>query len=461
MTATAAAITDAEWRAQTLQLSRDAIAQAEAHEAAAARWRTESEASAASRHAAAQGAATARAAAHLDAIAAASRGSWRDRALQVLAMLPADMPLADKRRALHAHLELLAMYPDEPGQALPPAPAAVPEPAPEPAPVPAPAPVQPHPSPAPVPAASITPADFARRAGFDFFYARHDAPAEGWAEMRDMGATLARCWYMARWQDGRYVVPPEDVQRMRDGVQQALQHGLVPVLCLDVLAPDMPLGLPERCAAFVDCWVGLERAHADQPQAVFDILNEPRPRDGKAHGTHYSDDQQAVTNRDGRDLMLLVAGALRAVNPSRLIVAQLGLGADPAQFATQHPLPMPQVVHSAHLYLPHSYTHHGVPQAVAGQAVPLPLPVWADAQPVLDAALAKLGEWSDAHDGLPVYVGETGAHAALPDAHLYVGHAGSYCRARGWPWCYHELRGDPVWQPSPATQETLRKLLAA
>lgn len=466
-TAPPATPTDAEWRRDSLQMQREMLDLAWDAEQAALHWRKLSSTEASQRAEAAQRAADARHDAQLQAIGQV-RLSPRDIASGVLNALPPETDAATEAAIVDRRVRLALSYPDDASQPLPAPPADAPPPqhpappvqtpVPPPAPVPAPVP-EPGPLP-PVLAEPLTAEQFCALRGFDFFNSRGEAPAKAWSEMQGLGANVVRCWYVAEWVNGRYFLDPERVARMRGAVTAARVHGLAIVVCLDMQDADMPLGRVDRAAAFVDLWAEIERLHADQPDLVFDLLNEPRPIEGKLGGGYYTSEQHAATGQAWRELSLAVLGAIRALNQKRLCVVQMGLGADPAQFTAQAPLPLPNLVYSAHVYLPHSYTHHGVPEAVSGQPIPPPVPFDFEARQVAQQALNRLGDWSDRY-GLPIYIGETAAHRALPDAHQYVALITEYCNSRQWPWCYHEWRGDPVWQPTEQTLQVLRAALQA
>lgn len=303
-----------------------------------------------------------------------------------------------------------------------------------------------------------TPASFARMRGFNG-YSAVSPLTDHWAEMRKLGATLVRLWYTATLGPKGYSVSGEQRQRMQDAVAGALRVGLTPVLCVGCNVADMPLGSAERARAFAELWQSLQRAHQHQPLAAFDLLNEPMPPEGFDLVTHFSPEQGQRVAAEWRDVAMLVAGALQAREPWRLIVVQQGLGADPAQFVMQRPLPIPTVVHSVHMYLPHEWTHHGVDEARKGLPVPPAKALTREVQGTVHKALAALSAWSDQHR-LPIFVGEFSAHNLLPDAHRYVAAVAGHCNARGWPWAYHDWRGWPGWQPSDSTLAVLRAALA-
>lgn len=304
----------------------------------------------------------------------------------------------------------------------------------------------------------LTAAEFARLRGFDYFNAAQGSAPDHWNEMRKLGATLVRVWYHAKWGRGGYSVDSLQRADMHDAVDGAIAAGLVPVICVGVSGPDMPFA-PGRAQSFVRLWRSLQRTHSRQPAAVFDLLNEPTPIEGYGGPGHFTDEQWPRIASQWRDVAMLTLGALFADAPNRLCVVQMGLGADPQQFALQRPLPMPNVVHSAHMYLPHAYTHHGVSEAHQG-VVAAPVPLDESVRAEAMRALELMGAWSKQH-GLPIYVGEFSAHNILPDAHEYVEMVTDYCNSRGWPWTYHDWRQWPGWHPSDETLAVLTRGFAA
>jgi hypothetical protein len=305
---------------------------------------------------------------------------------------------------------------------------------------------------------ALTAAEFARLRGFNYFMAAQGPAHDRWAEMRDMGAGVVRCWYSPTWNGRGYYVSPAQRRHMMEAIDKASAVGLVTVICVGLTVPDQPF-LPGRAEAFVRMWRSLQRTHRHQPASVFDLLNEPMPPEGFAHVTHHSGEQCERIGRMWRDLSMMVLGALFADAPSRLCVVEMGLGADPNQFVQQKPLPLPNVVHSAHFYYPHSFTHHGVHEAVHGQPLPAPVALDNSALTAMDAGLDALAAWSKEH-GLPVYIGEFSAHNYLPDATEYVRRCVNHFNERGWPWTYHDWRGWPGWNPTAGTTQVLSAALA-
>jgi hypothetical protein len=457
-------VTDAEWRVQTLQLQRQALEQVQQAEQAAAVWRAASAAAAEQRHLATQHAAQRRHEAQIEAMASAGPASPRILALQLLSALPPEWPLPRRHAAMHAALELVLRYPERAGDPLPQPPkgsAEAPTPEPSPAPAPAPAPT-PAPNPAPGAADWPTVEDFSRRRGLNYFYAsRSDAQVGHIATMAEMGATLMRCWLDVTWDDaaGQYVTT--GTERMRDAAALAQSRAMLTVVCLLIPNADQPWGSPQRMAAIVQLWCGLERAFADLPSVVCDICNEPYP---SATLTGYDGDSAGLytaVGRHARDAAIACVGAIQALNPRRLCVVKLGYGADPNAFVDLEPIPLPNVVHSAHMWLPHSYTHHGITEATQGLPLPAPVAYVDHVRDALVRNLRRLADWSSKHGGLPVYVAETGAHAYLPGAHEYVRESLAFCDQMGWPASYHEIYGDPVWRPTEAMRQTLLAWLGA
>jgi len=443
-------VTDAEWRVQTLQLQRQALDEVQQAERAAGVWRTSSAAAAEQRHLASQDAAQRRHAEQMDAIASASQASPRILALQLLTALPPEWPLSRRHAAMHEALELVLRYPERAGQPLPPKPEDM----------------TPEPSPAPAP--ELDPAewptvkDFTRRRGLNYFYAsRAPSKAQEIHTMAEMGATMLRCWLDVTWdaEAGQYVTTGTD--RIRDAANLAHWRGMLTVVCLLIPNAQQPWGSPQRTAALVQLWLELEREFRDMPSIVYDLFNEPFSSDTL---TGYEGDSAGLymaVGRHARDAAIACVGAIQAVSPRRLCVVKLGYGADPNAFVDLEPIPMPNVVHSAHMWLPHAYTHHGITQATQGIPLPEPVPYGQEHREALQVAQGKLADWSARHGGLPVYVAETGAHAYLPDAHDYVRDSLTFCAKMGWPASYHEIYGDPVWRPTDAMRQAIVEWMGA
>lgn len=383
------------------------------------------------RHKAAQDGATAR---HAQTILPFSR---RTMAWSLACTSEVNVAADSIARAVQDRWQMLQRFPEVEG------PDTAPAPAPEPA-------TPPAPTPAPPSAWRLPPlyteAEFVQLRGLGGFNAGQGVPGEGYlASLADTGATHARVWYQTHWDGQAYVVDEKQRQVMQAAVRQADDLGVYLVICVQIAKADMPWGNPAMMQAYVALLADLAREHQGQtPIAAWDLTNEPDLHRLPEGAVATKADYELVLT-EWRQLATACTDAIRAVEPGRLVVYQVGLVADPSQFelGSPHSLPLdrPGVIHSAHFYEPDDWTHQNVPELVAGQGLARP---WrgfdAEVRAAAQASLDILDRWSARH-GKPIYVGEISAVRFAPGAHEYVRLVTDFCREKGWPFSYHEWRG--------------------
>lgn len=224
-------------------------------------------------------------------------------------------------------------------------------------------------------------------------------------------------------------------------------------------AADADLFSGKACQArFVEVWQRIARRYKGVPGIWgFDLVNEPI-EDSLAEDT---DDWSRLAERAGR--------AIRAIDPSRTLIVECAAGANPGGFDSLTPLPLPNVVYSVHMYLPHAFTHQGVfgpspdvvyPGMVEGRR-------WDRAQ--LLAALKPVMEFQKRY-GVHIYVGEFSAIRWAPDdsACRYLKDLVEIFEGNGWDWSYHAFREWDGWSVehgadrndhSPTVQPTTRQAM--
>jgi len=186
---------------------------------------------------------------------------------------------------------------------------------------------------------------------------------------------------------------------------------------------------------FLSIWEGLARRYKNEPAIwAYDLLNEPV--EGPL-GEHCL---------DWRGLAEAAARRIRAIDPARAIVVESEPWASPDAFDYMEPLPVPGIVYSAHMYVPHKFTHQGVYDNPRGVSYPGVIDgVRWDA-----AALARVLEPVErfARDcGVHVYIGEFSAIRWAPgeSARDWLRDVIEIMEARGWDWAYHAFREWDGW----------------
>ena len=186
---------------------------------------------------------------------------------------------------------------------------------------------------------------------------------------------------------------------------------------------------------FVQLWQKVALRYRDNKVIWgYDLANEPVEEevgDG-------CDDWQALATRTAR--------AVREIDPRRAIIIEPSPWGGPEALKNLDPIPVPGVVYSVHVYVPHQFTHqsiHGNPSGVrypgtiAGQA-------WDKArlrqalQPVLDFQRDFGGHF---------YIGEFSAIRWAPDdsAARYLQDCVELFEEHGWDWSYHAFREWDGW----------------
>jgi len=210
---------------------------------------------------------------------------------------------------------------------------------------------------------------------------------------------------------------------------------------------------------FVDVWRAITRRYKDaRPIWGFDLANEPV----EEFVEEGCDDWHGLAERTAR--------AIREIDPQRTIIVEAPPWGSPESLADFTPLAVPNVVYSAHMYVPHRFTHQGVhdrdqppvmyPGEIDGR-------VWDKA--ALRTALQPVADFQRAYN-VHIYMGEFSAIRWAPG-----GSAGRYLRdvieifeEHGWDWSYHAFREWSGWSvehgpdrndTQPTAEPTDRQLL--
>ena len=211
---------------------------------------------------------------------------------------------------------------------------------------------------------------------------------------------------------------------------------------------------------FVADWERMARRYRDSRVIWgYDLANEPVENE-VAEGC---DNWQMLATRAAR--------AVRASDARHALMVEPTPWGGPDALDNLEPIPVPGVVYSVHMYVPHQFTHQGVfsrtdpavtyPGTIAGK-------VWDKA--ALRRVLQPVRDWQRDY-GVQIYLGEFSAIRWAPDdsARRYLRDCIELFEEYGWDWSYHAFREWHGWsvehgpdkadiEPSP-TQTGREKLL--
>ena len=213
---------------------------------------------------------------------------------------------------------------------------------------------------------------------------------------------------------------PGTLQEAANHISFSAQCGihLVLAVCLDPwpsrastfwTTPSQQVSLLQRWQELVVTW--LPYRHVS-----FDILNEAQHESWPA-------------------LAPSIIQAIRAVDPSRIIIYEPPPQASPSAFAQMTPLPFDGIVYSTHMYEPHEFTHQGIYDNLVPPAFQ-PGAATACLQPVVDF---------QSRYNVPIYVGEFGCVRWAPHRLDYLTEVVKVCQAQGWGWSYHAWEEWDAW----------------
>ena len=210
---------------------------------------------------------------------------------------------------------------------------------------------------------------------------------------------------------------------------------------------------------FVDVWRGIARRYQGaRPIWGFDLANEP-VEEFVEEGCD-----------DWYDLAERTALAIREIDPQRTIIVEAPPWGSPESLAEFTPIAVPNVVYSAHMYVPHQFTHQGVherdqppvsyPGQIAGK-------YWD--KEALRAALQPVVDFQRNYN-VHIYMGEFSAIRWAPgdSACRYLRDLIEIFEEHGWDWSYHAFREWSGWSvehgpdrndTAPTSQPTDRQLL--
>ncbi|MCW5553469.1 MAG: cellulase family glycosylhydrolase [Verrucomicrobiae bacterium] len=204
---------------------------------------------------------------------------------------------------------------------------------------------------------------------------------------------------------------------------------------------------PACQAKFIEWWDRISRRYrGNQTVWGYDLVNEPvegNVPDGLM-------DWQALATATAR--------VVRRNDPNHAIIIEPAPWGGPDAIENLEPIPVPGVVYSVHVYVPHQFTHQGIhgnpagvryPGMVAGQ-------LWDRER--LRRALSPVVEFQRDH-GVHVYIGEFSAIRWAPEdsAWRYLRDCIELFEANGWDWAYHAFREWDGWSVEHGPDQKDRK----
>ncbi len=187
---------------------------------------------------------------------------------------------------------------------------------------------------------------------------------------------------------------------------------------------------------FVEVWQRIAtRYRGVKPIWGFDLANEP------------VEDVVEEGCDDWHDLAERTARAIREIDPQRTLIVEASPWGSPESLADFTPLAVPNVVYSAHMYVPGEFTHQGVhtqnqppvmyPGEIQGKR-------WD--KTALVAALQPVIDFQRTYN-VHIYIGEFSAIRWAPgdSACRYLSDVIDICEEHGWDWSYHAFREWQGW----------------
>ena len=188
-------------------------------------------------------------------------------------------------------------------------------------------------------------------------------------------------------------------------------------------------------AKFVEGWQLMARRYRES-KAIwgYDLANEPVENEvGEG-----CEDWQALATRAAR--------AIREIDPIHAIIVEPTPWGGPEAIENLEPIPVPGVVYSVHMYVPHAFTHQGVHSASSGLAYPGTIDGKSWDKEALRRVLQPVVEWQRDY-GVHIYLGEFSAIRWAPDdsAFRYLRDGIELFEEFGWDWSYHAFREWDGW----------------
>jgi endoglucanase len=187
--------------------------------------------------------------------------------------------------------------------------------------------------------------------------------------------------------------------------------------------------------AFLNVWEKVARRYRGNKTVWgYDLVNEPL---------------EGVVEEgllDWHELATRTAKLVRQIDAEHAIIVEPAPWGSPDGLDWFEPLPVPGVVYSVHMYLPHRFTHQGVYGGPTGIAYPGTIEGKHWGREQLRQALRPAIEYQRDY-GVQIYLGEFSAIRWAPgrSACNYLRDLISICEENGWDWAYHAFREWDGW----------------
>jgi hypothetical protein len=166
----------------------------------------------------------------------------------------------------------------------------------------------------------------------------------------------------------------------------------------------------------------------------YDLANEPVEEEVAEGCDHW----QALATRAAR--------AIRAHDERHAIIVEPAPWGGPESLDNMEPIPVPGVVYSVHMYVPHQFTHQGVHTASPGLTYPGMIAGKPWDKDALRRVLQPVRDWQLDY-GVQIYLGEFSAIRWAPDdsAYRYLRDCIELFEEFSWDWSYHAFREWSGW----------------
>ena len=194
---------------------------------------------------------------------------------------------------------------------------------------------------------------------------------------------------------------------------------------------------------YIEVWQRIARRYKGREVVyAYDILNEPLQGPRK----------QGL--QDWPELAVTVIDSIRAIDPGKPIVFELGPWGKCLGYDGFQPLPRDRVIYSFHLYQPHAFSHQGVgnnpvkysyPGVISGE-------MWNKER--LRETMRPIIEFQKRH-GVQIYVGEFSAPRWSPQNSTWrwLRDAIDLFEEHRWDWSYHAYREWDGWSVEHSTDQ--------
>lgn len=182
--------------------------------------------------------------------------------------------------------------------------------------------------------------------------------------------------------------------------------------------------------AFLKIWEEIAARYRNEPAVWgYDLLNEPV--EGVVPDGLMSWQQLAEA----------AARRIRAIDPHHAIIVEPPAWGNPDALDWFEPIPVPGIVYSVHMYIPHRFTHQGIHGNPMGIHYPGQIDGRHYDRKVLESVLEPAVRFQQDYN-VHIYIGEFSAIRWAPgdSAYRYLEDCIEIFEKHGWDWAYHAFR---------------------